>query len=805
MTSRSVKPCASVVRAAVRHAACALLLLAVANASAQNVVELGPAPIGNGGYTGRVSALVCSPTDPERYFVAGADGGVWRTIDGGQTWKPLMDDRPTLSIGALLLDPTDENVIYAGTGEANYANHSRYGLGLYKSTDGGDTWTQLAENVFGGRCFSKIVTHSNSSQTLFAAITRAGGFPELAAAKGHPGAAGPVGVFRSTDGGVSWTQLTNGLPNLSATDLAIDPRHPNVLYAGIGRIFGAPENGIYKSTDGGASWTKLAGGLPDDSVGRISIGVAPPAPSTRGNPAIGGPAAGVTPQSAGRAGSPGGAPRPPSRVYALITRASDEFGGEAGTRGAYRSDDGGATWTDLALGGIQATYGWYLSFVSVQPGSEDTVFMGGLTLARSTVGGGSWRTVTPPHVDMHAAGWDAAGRLVVGDDGGVHRSTNLGGSWVSLNNGLGLIQFYAGLSTSPIEDEIVFGGAQDNGSNRRNTASRTWSRVLGGDGGWTQVDQTNPARVFAEFQGTGNLYRSTNGGSSFSRSRTGIVGTDRHCFLPPYVIDPSDPNIMLYGTHRVYLSTTGGGSWTPISGDLTNGAGAIRALAMAPSDSDVVYAATNDGNVLVSFDRGASFELILSGHPGWPRVTREIHIDPNDPMTMYLAVASFGETQIRRTRDAGRTFEAVDGDLPDIPVNVVAIDVRGAATVLFAGTDMGLYRSVDDGQTWHRFGVGLPHAVVIDLLVDTARDRLTIGTQGRGAWRMAIGIPGDMNGDGRVDGADIDPLILSLGDPQAFAREFPQVDPIACGDLDGNGELNGADIDGFVKLLRPEE
>ncbi|MCH7872106.1 MAG: hypothetical protein IID33_10445, partial [Planctomycetes bacterium] len=645
--------------------------------------ERGPAPISSVQYAGRVSAVACSPSDPERYFIGGADGGVWRTTDGGTTWTALTEHMPTTSIGALIIDPLNENTIYAGTGEANYANHSRYGLGLYKSTDGGDTWTQHAESTFGGRCFSKMAINPANPQILYAAITRAGGFPELAAAKGHPGATGPLGVFRSLDGGENWTHLTGGLPNLSATDIAIDPVNPNNVYAGIGRIFGNPDNGVYKSTDGGNSWTKLAGGLPTANIGRIALDVAPSSPQ---------------------------------RVYVLIARPSNAFGGGASTLGAFRSNDGGATWTSLPIGSLQATYGWYLAVVAVHPVNPDLVVMGGLNLRRSTSAGASWSTITPPHVDLHAAAWDANLRLLTGDDGGVHRSLNDGSNWSSINNNLGTIQFYAGLSTHPTNNRIMVGGAQDNGSNRRSTAGRTWDQIFGGDGGWTQLDQNAPNIVFVEFQGTGNLFRSTNGGGSFGASASGINTSDRNCFLPPYLIDPTNSSRMIYGTHRLYESNNGGLNWSPISGDLTTGSGAIRALAFAPSNSQVVYAATNDGNFLRSDDGGNTFDLLLADNPGWPRVTREIFVHPSEPMTVYLAVASFGEDQVLRSTDGGQSWVTLDGDLPDLPVNVIAVDVRGPTPAIYAGSDAGLFRSVNDGVSWHRYGLGLPNVPIIDIL-----------------------------------------------------------------------------------------
>ena len=284
---------------------------------------------------------------------------------------------------------------------------------------------------------------------------------------------------------------------------------------------------------------------------------------------------------------------------------------------------------------------------------------------------------------------------------------------------------------------MFFGGFQDNGSNKRTGDSLSWDQVFGGDGGWTQVNPVTPETVFVEFQGTGNLYRSFNGGVSFSWTGSGIDSLDRNCFLPPFLIDPTSTNRMLYGTHRVYESSNGGSSWTPISADLSNGDGAIRTLAMAPSDPDVVWAATNDGNVLISTNGGAAFQVVRSGNPGWPRVTREIFVHPSDPQTAYLAVASFGVDQVLRTQNGGSTWAALDGNLPDIPVNAVAA-IPGAPERLFAGSDNGLFASLDGGATWGRYGDGLPNAVIVDILIERARNRIVVATQGRGAWSARL-------------------------------------------------------------------
>ncbi|MFT7671092.1 MAG: photosystem II stability/assembly factor-like uncharacterized protein [Planctomycetota bacterium] len=676
----------------------------VSQASPQAWKNFGPAPI-SGGNTGRISAIAASTTNANRIYVAGADGGVWRTDTGGSSWKPLTDKMPTQAVGALALDPNNHDVIFVGTGEANYANHSRSGLGIYKSVDAGETWQQHAESVFGGRSFSRLLIHPNNNQVLYGAVTRAGGFPELAAAKGHPGATGNLGIFKSTDGGVNWTHLSGGLPNLSATDLCMDPTAPDTLYAAIGRIFGSNQNGIYKSTNGGTSWNKLSGGLPNSGIGRISLGIAP---------------------------------SQPQRVYALLTNPSSSTGANASTLGGFRTDDGGSSWTSSSPGNIQASYGWYLSTVLVHPTNPSQVYMGGFSLARSTNSGSGWSTVTPPHVDLHALAWDANGNLLAGDDGGLHKSTNGGNFWTALNDGLGIIQLYAGFSTHPSDPHTVLGGFQDNGTNLRNSSGTTWFAVFGGDGGWTQIDQQNPLRMFVEFQGTGNLYRSSNGGTSFDWVGGGVDSGDRNCFLPPFLISAQDSSRMLYATHRVYRSTNSGSSWNAISGDLTSGNGAIRSLAQAPSDSQIVWAATTDGRVLRSQNGGSNFTLIESGHPGWPRVTRELTIHPDDPSTVYLAGAAFGVEQVRRTQDGGGLWTSLDGDLPDVPVNVIDVLPTEGIDVLFAGTDAGLYVSYSDGQHWRPYGKGLPKAVVVDIKIDGPRKRILVATQGRGVWKAKL-------------------------------------------------------------------
>lgn len=679
--------------------AAAALFLSLTPATAQGVwTELGPAPISSGPYTGRVAAVATSRTNQNRYYVGAADGGVWRTDDGGVTWLPLGDHLPVTAIGALALDPADDRVLFAGLGEANFANHSRYGLGVARTLDAGNSWEVFGEATFGGRCFARIRIDPSDTKVLYAAITGAGGFPALAAARNHPGARGALGIFKSVDRGVTWTQLTNGIPvNLDATDVLLDAQNPAVVYAAFGGIFGDARNGVYRSSDRGATFVKLGGGLPAASVGRITLAASPSS----------------------------------ARIVASIARVSTADGGGASTLGAWRSDDGGTSWTSMSAPSLHATYGWYLNTAVVHPTNPNVILLGGLSCVRTTGGGGGWSTVTPPHVDLHALEYDAAGRLVCGNDGGVHRSLNDGSSWQSLNTNLGLVQFYAGISVHPANPDLIYGGAQDNGSLRR-TGGTAFQSVLGGDGGCTGIDPTG-TRVFVEYQGTGALYRSVNNGS-FSLSSSGISG--RNCFLPPYAIHPQDGLRMVYGTERVFSSTNGGSSWSAISPDLTGGgSAAIRGILFAPSDPQVIWASTNDGRIQMSPDGGANWFLRRTGVPGWPRTTWPFAIHPTKPAQVYLAVGAFGTDQVLHTSDAGANWLSLDGDLPDLPVHVIALDLQSAdPPILYAGTDRGVWRSDDHGKRWFQHGADLPHVPVIDLRIDGTLRRVIAATQGRGIW-----------------------------------------------------------------------
>jgi hypothetical protein len=677
--------------------------------------ELGPSPLGNS-HSGRINAIVVDPTNSDTVYVGAASGGVWKRQAG--VWTPLTDNMPVMTIGALAMDPTNPSVLYAGSGDSRACSSCYYGVGLYKTTDGGQSWTILAGTTFAGRTFAKIVVAPNNPQIVFVAVMRAGG-REFVAGRGHPGMNGPVGIFRSQDGGATFTQLLNGLPSAQASDVVMAPGDPNTLYAGIGDPFVATDNGVFKSTNGGDSWTKLAGGLPP-SIGRTVLAVAP-----------------------SRA----------QRVYAWIANPGGPNRDQATTRGLFKSDDAGATWTEHNPGAIHNTQGWYDHAVAVHPTSPDTVIVGGVSAMRTTNGGTSFTSVTPPHVDQQFYAFADDGTLYAGDDGGIQRSTNNGTSWTSINGGLGVTQIYSGTSLHPTDQSFVLSGFQDNGSHLR--AGSGWRSVLGADGGYTGLHPSQPSVMFIESQNAANLYRSTNGGTSFSKVGSGIATTDRVAFLATYEINPSNPQEMLYATQRVWRSTNQGTSFTAISADVTTGGTErIRAIQIARSNPQVVYIATSDGRIQVSLDGGATFTSKLTGLPRVYLLSREIDIAAWDEKVAVVGVSAFGTEQVRITRDRGDTWKTIDGNLPDIPVNTTEITQIEGVEMILIGTDQGVFYTCNEGQSWQRLGTGIPNVVVTDIRHDTVFQRVVATTFGRGMWSVAQPTAAECTGaDGGTGGA----------------------------------------------------
>ncbi len=662
----------------------------------------GPYNIG-----GRITAIAADPSNPMIVYAGAADGGVLKSTDGGLHWTPIFDEMPSLSIGAITIDPTDPSKIYVGTGEANSSGDSFDGDGLYMSPDGGTTWVHLGLEQT--RHINRIVVNPQNPQVLFVA------------AMGSLFSPSPDrGVYRSLDGGQTWEQVLFVSDTTGCIDLAINPENPQILYAAMWerirrpwmRRVGGPTSGIYRSTDGGETWELLTNGLPQGAnVGRIGLALAP------SNPQV---------------------------IYAIYADHPGYF------MGIYKTTDGGDTWfrvNDAALSNLFSSYGWYFGNIRVDPTNENVVYALGLDLYRSTNGGNSWQNLTgySVHVDQHDLWIDPQNpqHLILGNDGGIYVSNNGGISWTKSTD-LPITQFYR-VTVDFLNPERIYGGTQDNGTMRTLTGSvDDWQIIYWGDGFFCIVDYTNPNVIYAEYQ-YGGLGKSTDGGYTFYDATAGI-GPDRRNWNTPVVMDPNNPQVLYYGTYRVYKTTNGAGWWFHISPDLTNGPGGgnlqfgtITAIAVSDADPNVLYVGTDDGRVWMTPDGGGAWIPVDDSLPD--RWVTDIAILPGDPNTAYVAFSGYAWDEpyahLWKTTDGGTTWQDVSGDLPECPVNTIVIDPATEAVIV--GTDFGVYVSTDD-SLWTPVGTGLPNAVVMDMVFHPTTRKLVVGTHGRSTWWIELPI-----------------------------------------------------------------
>jgi photosystem II stability/assembly factor-like uncharacterized protein len=644
-------------------------------------VPLGPerVPISKTS-TGRLTAIAVHPTDSNIIYIGGAQGGVWKTTDGGAFWTPLTDEECSLAMGHIAIDPVDPEILYVGTGEQHFSSDSYYGCGILRSEDGGSSWTQLGEANF--------VREGESN----AKISRVDIDPTTA---GDPAtttvlAASDFGLFRSVDGGVTWELVLSGI----ATDLVRDPSDSQILYAAI------RYTGVFKSTDGGINWDQLTTGFPTENVSRINLALAPSSPN--------------------------------------ILFASIQHRTESNLLGIWRTADGGGNWVKLAA--TSASCGsqcWYDMDIAVSPSDPDLVLFGGVSLFRSTNGGLNFQNVRDGiHVDQHYITFDPQDPTVVyvGNDGGVYKSTNSGVQWTSLNTNLNLTQFYPGVSLHPWDAAVSLGGTQDNGT-LESFGSVEYNHVIGADGGFTAIDFLDPMVRYGETQWKSESSYSgprRSDGGSFSRKVTGIDLTESALFIPPMVMDPVNPNRLYFGTVRLYRTDNQAERWEPISDAFP---GRISAIAPAGSDPGVVYLGMNDGSVHRTEDGGETWSMITLGLPR--RYVKDIALDPTDWKTVFLTFSGYGSGHVYRSTDAGDTWDNVSGDLPDVPVNAIVLD-PGEPNTWFVGTDVGVFATYDAGATWTALTEGLPNVAVFDLAYNASTGVLLAATHGRGMFTLTL-------------------------------------------------------------------
>jgi len=658
---------------------------------------LGWTPLGPSNIGGRVRTIVIHPTNTNVMYTAGVAGGIWKTTNSGMSWTSLDDFMTNLAVCTMVLDPNNSEIIYAGTGEGYYNVDAIRGAGIFKTTNAGLSWTQLPSTANDNFAFvNNLAPHPENSDTLLAA-TRSG-------------------LWRSLDGGNTWTLVeSGGLTAVKALDVIFHPTNPQIVLAAFGSFY---SDGIYRSTDGGANWQKITSNLPINS-GRISLAISPSHPNI---------------------------------VYASIANKSDNT-----LLGLYKSSDAGVTW-ELVNQGLIIDYlsygrngtsgqGWYDHIIKVHPSDTNTIYAGGIDLYKSTDGGDTFFEISHwyggygypyVHADQHEIMFmpGNSNTIFVGNDGGIFKTTNGGNSWASLNSNLAITQFYSGAS-APNANYFI-GGTQDNGTLKYTGSGMYWSEAYGGDGGCTAVNYLNTNIVYTEYVHL-DIKKSTNSGvpDSWFSATNGINETERNnraLFIAPFVMDPNDPNILYAGTNRLYRTTDGAGIWEPISNDLTNGK-CISAIAVSKFLPQAIYTGSSDGKVFRSFDSGSTWVDISSGLPAGRYVTR-IAVNQTNHLKVYVTYSGYNTAEhIYRTENGGDSWTNISNNLPDIPVNTIVINPLNP-NILYVGTDLGVFESVNDGLSWTSANTGLANVVVHELFLKPNGEdfNLVAATHGRGMY-----------------------------------------------------------------------
>ncbi len=680
---------------------------------------------------GRVTAVDGRPGRPETFFMGSTGGGVWRTTDGGEIWEPLTDDDfEVASVGAVEVADADPSVVYAGTGSACLRGNVSIGRGVYRSTDGGESW-RFAGLPEAGQ-IGDVITHPGDADLVYAAVL------------GDPfGPNAQRGVFRSTDGGGSWERVLFVSDSTGAVDLSMNPDNPREIYAATWRverkpwtlIDGAREGGIWKTTDGGESWTKLDGGLPDGLVGRIGVSVSP---------------------------------ADPDRVWALVTAPKGEGG-------LYRSDDRGESWTLVSDDRDLLQRGWYYSHVVADPGDPNTVYVLNVGMHRSVDGGRTFERIRVPHGDVHDLWIDPADsdRMVVGNDGGAQVSVDGGASWTTMLN-QPTAEFYR-VEVDGRFPYRVYGAQQDNSTisipawgEDGLTPQQRWYSVGGGESGHIAVHPEDPDLVYAgSYIGRIDRFDRETGHRRnvilYPQMGDGVAPRDmeyRFQWNAPIEISPHDPHRLYHASNYVHRSADGGMTWETISPDLTTDdesqqglpGGPIQhdhtgvevyntvfALTLSPHEPGVLWAGTDDGRVHLSRDDGESWtEITPEGMPAGGTVNA-IEVSPHRAGEAYLAVYRYREADyapyVFRTTDHGASWTLLTDGENGIPsdhfVRVVREDPERDG-LLYAGTEFGMYVSFDEGARWQSLQLDLPVTPITDLAVH--RGDLVVATQGRSFW-----------------------------------------------------------------------
>ena len=704
----------------------------------------------------RFSSAAGIPGDPLTYYVGAASGGIWKTVDGGVNWKSIFDDQPVQSIGALAVSRSDPNVVWAGTGEAHIRSHISIGQGIYRSLDAGKTWTLMGLEKTGR--IARVAIHPQN--------------PDVVVVCALGTAYGPQqerGVFRTTDGGVTWTKTLFVDENTGCSDLIMDPKNPRVLFAGMwqieirtwGRTSGGPGGGLFISRDGGVTWARQVGhGLPTKPVGKVALGI------SSSNP---------------------------DRVYAMI-ETGDGLpweGRETETGQLWRSEDGGGNWTMISRDRNAMGRAHYYSRMVVSPNDPDEAYFLTASFAKTIDGGATINVLQrneAPGGDHHDMWIDPtnADRMIVAHDQGLSISQNRGKTW--FRQRLLNAQIYH----VTVDNEIpynVLGNKQDEPSYRGPSNGRVqgfggdggisrgmWHSVGGGESGWATPDPTNSKLIWSTASGSGMVggivvrfeedRRQFRNVEVWPQQSNGPASGVKYRFVwdAPLLISPHDHNTLYTGSQHVHRTQDGGQSWQVISPDLTLNdrsrmgssggltpdnigveyAGVVYGIAESPVAKGTIWVGTNDGQIQLTRDNGANWTNLTRnfiGLPPWGSV-RSIAASRYDAATAYLTVdfhqMNNRDPFIYRTTDFGRTWKLIVNGIPKSMLSYVRMIYEDPIRrgLLYAGTENAIYVSFDAGDNWQPLQNDLPHAPVSGITVQEHFSDLVISTYGRGFWIM---------------------------------------------------------------------
>lgn len=714
--------------------------------------------------SGRIVDIAVPLQDRSIAYVAAASGGIFKTANRGTTWTPVFDDQPIISIGAIAIAPSNPDVLYAGTGEANNQRSSYWGDGVWRSGDAGRSWTRcgLRESHHIGR----IAIDPRDENRFYVAVP------------GRLYSRNPErGLYRSRDGGATFELVLAVDDATGAVDVAIDHLEPDRIYAATYQRLrrphhfteGGPGSRIYRSADGGDTWTALEGGLPGGVLGRIGLDV------FRGDPRIlYATVENLNPKADG-APVPDAEPSDEPELDPGGHRFGDGAKGDSPSPGAegpdvaggevYRSGDGGDTWVRVNQAPVLGIPGYYYGQIRIDPADPDKLWLLGVQLFRSEDGGATWKTdlARNVHVDHHALWLDPVepGRMLLGNDGGLAQSCDGGRTWDVFPN-LPVSQFYA-VGFDRRKPYRIYGGMQDNGTwgfpsvgpSRRGIENRDAYRVNGGDGFYVATDPEDPDIVYSESQ-FGNPSRLDLRTMERKRIRPPQRKGEpklRFNWSTPMVLSPHNPRILYIGSQKLHRSLDRGDSWEDLSGDLTTNdpdklAGnvphcTITTIAESPARAGVIWVGTDDGRVHVTHDGGRHFRDVT---PFFPEEVRGLWVSrieacPEDRARAFVSFTGYREDRFEpwlfATDDYGGTWSPRHEGLPQRPVNVIRIDPV-VPSMLYAGTEGGVWFSEDDGGTWHRLGRGMPNVPVHDLAIQPDAHDLIAGTHGRGIYVLNL-------------------------------------------------------------------